>query len=120
MKIKYLICVLALLWTFPCIAEDLVSKTIPEKITVRVESPEKFGRLLQEMERTDEKGVKNKRVITWIYYKTGEVALITIKRYSDGKMVSTREIKHYLDGKQPTAKVVKPAIVVEKESVLVK
>ncbi len=86
---------------------------------MRVESPLKYGKLLQEMERTDEKGVKNKRVITWIYYKTGEVALITIKRYSDGKMVSTREIKHYLD-KQPTAKVVKPAIVVEKESVLVK
>ena len=120
MKMKYLICVLALLWAFPCMAQDLVSKAISEKTTMRVESPLKYGKLLQEMERTDEKGVKNKRVITWIYYKTGEVALITIKRYSDGKMVSTREIKHYLDGKQPTVKVVKPAIVVEKESVLVK
>ena len=120
MKMKYLICVLALLWTFPCIAKDLATKAIPEKVTVRVESPEKYGRLLQETESTDEKGVKNKRVIIWTYYKTGEVDLIVIKRYSNGKLISTREIKHYLDGKQPTVKVVKPAIIVEKESVLVK
>ena len=107
MKIKYLICTLVLLWAFPCMAQDLVSKAISEKVTVRVESPEKFGKLLQEMESTDEKGVKHKRVATWTYYKTGEVDLITVNRYSDGKLVSTREIKHYLDGKQPTVKVVK-------------
>ena len=111
---KYLICVLALLWTLPCIAQDLVSKAIPEKVTVQVKSPLKYGKLLQEMESTDDKGVKHKRAITWTYYPTGEVNLITVKRYTDGKLVSTRKIKHYLDGKQPTVKVAKPAIVVEK------
>ena len=111
---KYLICVLVLLWAFPCGAKDLVSKAISEKITVRVESPKKFGKLLQEMESTDEKGIKHKREIAWTYYETGEVDLITIERYTDGKLVSTRKIKHYLDGKQPTVKVAKPAIVVEK------
>ena len=120
MKIKYLICVLALLWTFPCVAEDLVLKAIPEKVTVRVKSPLKYGKLLQNMESTDEKGVRNERKITWTYYEKGEVDLITVKRYTDGKLVSTREIKHFLDGKQPTVKVVKPAIVMEKENVPVK
>ena len=114
MKIKYLICVLVLLWAFPCGAKDLVLKAIPEKVTVRVQSPKKFGKLLQNMESTDEKGIKHKRNITWTYYKTGEVNLITVKRYTDGKLVSTRKIKHYLDGKQPTVKVAKPTIVVEK------
>jgi len=101
---RYLIILLSLLWVLPCYAEE-ISKAVPEKTTVKVESPKKFGRLLQEMESTDEKGIKHERKITWTYYKTGEVDVITIERYKAGKLVSIKEIKHYLDGKQPTVKV---------------
>ena len=44
-----------------------------------------------------------KRVVTWSYYATGEVDVITIKNY-DGinNLLRTKAIKHYRDGRQPT------------------
>jgi len=97
---RYLIILLSLLWVLPCYADE-ISKAVPEKTTVTVQSPKKFGKLLQEMESTDEKGIKHERKITWTYYETEEVDVITIERYKAGKLVSTKEIKHYLNGKRP-------------------
>ena len=45
----------------------------------------------------------NKRVVTWAYYPTGEVNVITIKQYdSNDVLLHTKAIKHYKDGRQPT------------------
>lgn len=45
----------------------------------------------------------NKRVVTWTYYATGEVNVITIKVYDGANnLVHTKAIKHYTDGRQPT------------------
>ena len=45
----------------------------------------------------------NKRVVTWSYYATGEVNVITIKQYgSNDVLLHTKAIKHYKDGRQPT------------------
>ena len=45
----------------------------------------------------------NKRVVTWTYYATGEVDVITIKQYdSNDALIRTKAIKHYTDGRQPT------------------
>ena len=45
----------------------------------------------------------NKRVVTWTYYATGEVDVITIKQYdSNDALIRTKAIKHYKDGRQPT------------------
>jgi predicted double-glycine peptidase len=45
----------------------------------------------------------NKRVVTWSYYATGEVNVITIKQYdSNNVLLHTKAIKHYKDGRQPT------------------
>jgi len=100
---RYVIILLSLMWALPCYAQEI--NAVSEKTTLRVQSPKKFGRLLQEMESVDEKGIKHERKITWTYYKTGEVDMITIERYRAGKLVSTKEIKHYLNGKQPMVKV---------------
>jgi hypothetical protein len=45
----------------------------------------------------------NKREVTWSYYPTGEVDVITIKQYdSNDALIRTKAIKHYIDGRQPT------------------
>jgi hypothetical protein len=45
----------------------------------------------------------NKREMTWTYYATGEVNVITIKQYdSNNVLLHTKAIKHYKDGRQPT------------------
>lgn len=45
----------------------------------------------------------NKRELTWTYYATGEVNVITIKQYdSNNVLLHTKAIKHYKDGRQPT------------------
>ena len=45
----------------------------------------------------------NKRVVTWTYYATGEVNVITIKQYdANNVLLHTKAIKHYKDGRQPT------------------
>jgi len=45
----------------------------------------------------------SKRAVTWTYYATGEVNVITIKVYDGANnLVHTKAIKHYTDGKQPT------------------
>lgn len=45
----------------------------------------------------------SKRAVTWTYYATGEVNLITIKQYdSNDVLLHTKAIKHYKDGRQPT------------------
>ncbi len=45
----------------------------------------------------------NKRVVTWSYYPTGEVNVITIKTYDGANnLLRTKAIKHYIDGRQPT------------------
>ena len=45
----------------------------------------------------------NKRVVTWTYYATGEVNVITIKTYDgENTLLRTKAIKHYKDGRQPT------------------
>ena len=45
----------------------------------------------------------NKRVVTWTYYATGEVNVITIKVYDGANnLLHTKAIKHYKDGRQPT------------------
>ena len=45
----------------------------------------------------------NKRVVTWTYYATGEVDIITIKQYDNNDaLLMTKTIKHYTDGTQPT------------------
>jgi len=45
----------------------------------------------------------SKREVSWTYYATGEVNVITIKQY-DGvnNLLRTKAIKHYKDGRQPT------------------
>mgnify|MGYP001768910154 CR=1 FL=1 len=46
----------------------------------------------------------NKREVTWTYYATGEVNVITIKQYDgNNALLHTKAIKHYIDGRQPTA-----------------
>jgi len=45
----------------------------------------------------------NKRVVTWSYYPTNEVNVITIKTYDGANnLLRTKAIKHYTDGRQPT------------------
>ena len=45
----------------------------------------------------------SKRVVTWTYYATGEVDIITIKQYDNNDaLLRTKTIKHYKDGRQPT------------------
>lgn len=45
----------------------------------------------------------NKREMTWTYYATGEVHVITIKQYDGNNvLLRTKAIKHYKDGRQPT------------------
>ena len=45
----------------------------------------------------------SKRAVTWTYYATGEVNVITIKVYDGANnLVHTKAIKHYKDGRQPT------------------
>lgn len=45
----------------------------------------------------------SKREVTWTYYATGEVNLITIKQYdANNVLLHTKAIKHYKDGRQPT------------------
>jgi len=45
----------------------------------------------------------SKREVTWSYYATGEVSVITIKQYdANNVLLHTKAIKHYKDGRQPT------------------
>ena len=45
----------------------------------------------------------SKREVTWTYYATGEVNVITIKQYDGANnLLHTKAIKHYKDGRQPT------------------
>jgi queuine/archaeosine tRNA-ribosyltransferase len=45
----------------------------------------------------------SKREVTWTYYATGEVNVITIKQYdANNVLLHTKAIKHYKDGRQPT------------------
>lgn len=45
----------------------------------------------------------NKREMTWTYYPTNEVNVITIKQYDgNNALLHTKAIKHYKDGRQPT------------------
>lgn len=45
----------------------------------------------------------SKREVTWTYYATGEVNIITIKQYdANNVLLHTKAIKHYKDGRQPT------------------
>jgi len=45
----------------------------------------------------------NKREVSWTYYATGEVNVITIKTYNGNNvLLHTKAIKHYKDGRQPT------------------
>lgn len=45
----------------------------------------------------------SKRAVTWTYYATGEVNVITIKQYdANNALLHTKAIKHYIDGRQPT------------------
>jgi len=45
----------------------------------------------------------SKRAVTWSYYATGEVNVITTKTYDgNNNLLHTKAIKHYKDGRQPT------------------
>jgi queuine/archaeosine tRNA-ribosyltransferase len=45
----------------------------------------------------------SKREVTWTYYATGEVNVITIKQYdANNVLLHAKAIKHYKDGRQPT------------------
>jgi hypothetical protein len=45
----------------------------------------------------------SKREVTWTYYATGEVNVITIKQYdANNVLLHTKAIKHHKDGRQPT------------------
>ena len=45
----------------------------------------------------------SKREVTWTYYATGEVNVITIKVYDgNNNLLRTKAVKHYTDGRQPT------------------
>ena len=65
------------------------------------------GQIFQriEIERDgDTQAQVSRRVITWTYYATGEVNVITIERYDAiNTLIRTKRIKHYRDGRQPEA-----------------
>ena len=45
----------------------------------------------------------SKREVSWTYYATGEVNVITTKQYDGANnLIHTKAIKHYKDGRQPT------------------
>ena len=95
---------------YPVLCERLEKETRGETavsiVTVVKDGKERMSTWTEETRDLDDLLV-GKRIDEYVYYPTGEINTITMKKYdSNNELTSKKVLKHYKDGTQPDLTVV--------------